>query len=201
MLKPVIAGLDEAKAGTRHAFSVQGALAGLSLSMLLSSLSTSIANVALPTLAQAFDASFQQVQWILLAYLLAITTLIVTVGRLGDTIGRRRLLLGGIVLFAAASILCGAAPTLWLLIAARALQGLGAASMMALTLAFVGRYCSDGKDRPRYGAAGNDVGNRHRARSLAWRRSDSRIGLALDLSHQRAARRLGLSARLSLSAR
>jgi EmrB/QacA subfamily drug resistance transporter len=138
MLKPVIAGLDEAKAGTRHAFSVQGALAGLSLSMLLSSLSTSIANVALPTLAQAFDASFQQVQWILLAYLLAITTLIVTVGRLGDTIGRRRLLLGGIVLFAAASILCGAAPTLWLLIAARALQGLGAASMMALTLAFVG---------------------------------------------------------------
>src|SRR5690606_16835249 len=58
------------------------ALVGLALSMLLSSLSTSIANVALPTLATAFHASFQEVQWIVLAYLLAITTLIVTVGRL-----------------------------------------------------------------------------------------------------------------------
>ena len=56
--------------------------------MLLSSLGTSIANVALPTLAQAFDASFQEVQWVVLAYLLAITTLIVSVGRLGDIIGR-----------------------------------------------------------------------------------------------------------------
>ena len=117
---------------------VRWALASLSLSMLLSSLGTSIANVGLPTLAQAFAASFQQVQWIVLAYLLAITTLIVSVGRLGDLAGRRRLLLAGIFLFTAASALCGAAPTLWLLIAARAAQGLGAAIMMALTMAFVG---------------------------------------------------------------
>ena len=106
--------------------------------MLLSSLGTSIANVGLPTLAQAFDASFQEVQWIVLAYLLAITTLIVSVGRLGDITGRRRLLLAGIFLFTVASVLCGVAPTLWLLIAARAAQGLGAAVMMALTMAFVG---------------------------------------------------------------
>ena len=118
--------------------SVRWALAGLSLSMLLSSLGTSIANVGLPTLALAFNASFQDVQWVVLAYLLAITTLIVSVGRLGDTIGRRRLLLAGIVLFTAASLLCGAAPTLWLLTAARAAQGLGAAIMMAHTMAFVG---------------------------------------------------------------
>ena len=106
--------------------------------MLLSSLGTSIANVGLPTLAQAFNASFQEVQWIVLAYLLAITTLIVSVGRLGDITGRRRLLLAGIFLFTVASVLCGIAPTLWLLIAARAAQGLGAAIMMALTMAFVG---------------------------------------------------------------
>ncbi|WP_296530151.1 MFS transporter [Rhodoferax sp.] len=118
--------------------SVRWALASLSLSMLLSSLGTSIANVGLPTLAQAFHASFQQVQWVVLAYLLAITTLIVSVGRLGDLTGRRRLLLAGIFVFTAASMLCGVAPTLWLLIAARALQGLGAAIMMALTMAFVG---------------------------------------------------------------
>jgi MFS family permease len=73
-----------------------------------------------------------------LAYLLAITTLIVSVGRLGDIAGRRRLLLAGILLFAAASALCGAAPTLSSLTAARAVQGLGAAIMMALSMAFVG---------------------------------------------------------------
>jgi EmrB/QacA subfamily drug resistance transporter len=118
--------------------STKWALASLSLAMLLSSLGTSIANVALPTLAQAFHASFQQVQWIVLAYLLAITTLIVSVGRLGDVIGRRRLLLAGTCLFTLASLLCALAPTLPLLIAARAAQGLGAAVMMALTMAFVG---------------------------------------------------------------
>jgi len=117
--------------------SVRWALASLSLSMLLSSLGTSIANVALPTLAQAFTASFQEVQWVVLAYLLAITTLIVSAGRLGDMTGRRRLLLAGLIAFTVASGLCGAATTLWLLAGARAAQGLGAAIMMALTMAFV----------------------------------------------------------------
>jgi EmrB/QacA subfamily drug resistance transporter len=139
MLKPIIAVRVEAVADSAQpTASVRWALAGLSLSMLLSSLGTSIANVGLPTLAQAFGATFQEVQWIVLAYLLAITTLIVSAGRLGDIIGRRRLLLAGIALFTAASVLCGVAPTLWLLIAARAAQGLGAAIMMALTMAFVG---------------------------------------------------------------
>lgn len=113
------------------------AMAGLSLAMLLSSLGTSIANVALPTLAQAFGASFQSVQWVVLAYLLTITCTIVGVGRLGDVLGRRRLLLAGIGVFTGASVLCSVAPNLALLIAARALQGLGAAVMMALTLALV----------------------------------------------------------------
>src|ERR1700738_3851900 len=143
MSKPIIAGQTGVVAAVtetpfvRH-LSVRWALAGLSLSMLLAPLGTSIANVASPTLAQSFSASFQEVQWIVLAYLLAITTLIVSVGRLGDITGRRRLLLAGIFLFTVASVLCGLAPTLWLLIAARAAQGLGAAIMMALTMAFVG---------------------------------------------------------------
>jgi EmrB/QacA subfamily drug resistance transporter len=117
--------------------SIRGALVSLSLSMLLSSLGTSIANVGLPTLAEAFSASFQAVQWVVLAYLLSITALIVSVGRLGDLMGRRRLLLIGIALFTVASLLCALAPNLWLLIAARALQGVGAATMMALTMALV----------------------------------------------------------------
>ena len=129
--------------------SVEWVLASLALCMLLPSLGTSIANVALPTLAEALGASFQQVQWVVLAYLLATTTLIVSAGRLGDIIGRRRLLLAGILVFTAASALCGVAPTLGLLIAARAAQGLGAAMMMALTMAFVGEVVP----KPRTGRA------------------------------------------------
>jgi MFS family permease len=114
------------------------AMASLALCMLLPSLGTSIANVALPTLATSLSASFQQVQWVVLAYLLATTTLIVGAGRLGDMLGRRRLLAGGIVLFTAASVLCGMAPSLWVLLVGRAAQGAGAAVMLALTLAMVG---------------------------------------------------------------
>jgi EmrB/QacA subfamily drug resistance transporter len=130
---------DESIAGSRERpASATWALVAVSLCTLLSALGTSIANVGLPTLAQAFDASFQEVQWIVLAYLLAVTTLIVGVGRLGDIVGRKRMLLAGILLFTAASVLCGVAPTLAMLIAARAVQGVGAAVMMALAMASVG---------------------------------------------------------------
>ena len=130
------------------------ALASLSLAMLLSSLGTSIANVGLPTLARAFNAPFQQVQWVVLAYLLATTTLVVSAGRLGDMVGRRRLLLAGIALFTLASVLCGMAPTLGLLIAARALQGLGAAVMMALTMALVAQTVPQDKTGSAMGLLG-----------------------------------------------
>ena len=69
--------------------SIAWALASLSLATLLSSLGTSIASVGLPSLMQTFAASFQAVQWVVLAYLLAITTLIVSAGRLADMFGRR----------------------------------------------------------------------------------------------------------------
>ncbi|MBM3540125.1 MAG: MFS transporter, partial [Alphaproteobacteria bacterium] len=141
-----VAGQAETAAEPREpARSTRWALAGLSLSVLLSSLGISAANVALPTLAETFDASFQEVQWVVLAYLLSVTTLIVSAGRLGEIAGRRRLLLVGIALFTAASVLCAGAPTLILLIAARAAQGLGASIMMALTLAFVGETVSKEK--------------------------------------------------------
>lgn len=114
------------------------ALMGLALSILLASLGTSVTNIGLPTLASVFEASFREVQWVILAYLLSITTLIVGAGRLGDMFGRRRLLLFGFAVFTLASAACGAAPTLAMLIVARAVQGLGAAFMLALAMAFVG---------------------------------------------------------------
>lgn len=116
----------------------RGALASLALAAMLSSLGASSPHVALPTLAAVFGASFQQVQWVVLAYLLVVTSVIVSAGRLGDLVGRRRLLLAGMGLFTLASALCALAPTVALLLAARVAQGLGAAAMMALSMAFVG---------------------------------------------------------------
>ncbi|MBC7454844.1 MAG: MFS transporter [Massilia sp.] len=134
MLKPAI-GVAQPRAVFPPA--TRGALASLALPMMLSSLGTSSANVALPTLAAVFHATFQQVQWVVLAYLLAVTSVIVGVGRLGDLVGRRRLLLAGVALFTVASALCALAPSLSLLLAARAAQGIGAAAMMALSMALV----------------------------------------------------------------
>lgn len=115
----------------------RGALFALSLAMLLTSVGTSIANVALPSLARAFDASFEQVQWIVLAYLIAVTAFVVLAGRLGDVFGRRNMLIAGIVVFAAASVACALASTLLALAAARFAQGAGAAAMMTLAIAAV----------------------------------------------------------------
>lgn len=145
---------DERVAASQQTQSAGWALASLSLATLLSSLGTSIASVGLPSLMQTFGTSFQSVQWVVLAYLLAITTLIVSAGRLADMFGRRPLLLGGIALFTSASVLCGIAPTLWLLIAARAMQGLGAALMMALTLAFVAETVTKGRTGSAMGLLG-----------------------------------------------
>jgi MFS family permease len=154
-MKPAITEQDWVRLGRADQTPSTGlAIASLSLCVLLSSLGTSIANVGLPALAEAFAASFQHVQWVVLAYLLAITTLIVSVGRLGDVTGRRRLLLAGLVLFTAASTLCGVAPTLWVLIAARAVQGLGAAIMMALAMALVGETVPKAKTGSAMGLLG-----------------------------------------------
>ena len=111
-----------------------GLLLALAGSILLASLGTSIVTVALPALSRVFSAGVQQVQWVVLAYLLAVTVTIVLAGRLGDLYGQRRVLLTGLALFTLASALCAGAPGWggWLL--ARALQGLAAAILMSLPL-------------------------------------------------------------------
>jgi len=133
---------------------VTGILASLALCTLLPSLAISSANVALPVLATDLHAGFAEVQWVVLAYLLATTSLIVGAGRLGDLVGQRRLLLAGIALFTASSAACALAPSLPLLIAARALQGAGAAAMMALTMALVGGTLPKGRTGSAMGLLG-----------------------------------------------
>lgn len=113
----------------------RGALAALSLATLLPALGASIANIGVPAIAASLQAPFSQVQWVVLAYLLAVTALSVNAGRLGDRLGRRRLLLAGIAVFAMASLLCALAPSLALLVSARIAQGAGAAVMLALSMA------------------------------------------------------------------
>ncbi|MFP8780190.1 MFS transporter [Hydrogenophaga sp. RWCD_12] len=115
----------------------EGITITLALSMLLASLSTSIANIALPTMAEAFAAPFAQVQSVVVAYLVALTITVVAAGRLGDSLGLKRSLMLGLAVFAVASLLCGAASNLWLLVSARALQGIGAAFLMTLSMALM----------------------------------------------------------------
>lgn len=115
------------------------ATAALALSLLLASLGASIANIALPTLARDFAAPFGALQWVVTGYLATLTIFSVFAGRLGDIYGLRRMQLAGLALFCLASLLCGLASGLWVLIAARALQGVGAAFLMTLTIALVAR--------------------------------------------------------------
>lgn len=109
-------------------------LAALAGSILLASLGISIATVALPTLARVFSASVQEVQWVVLAYLLAVTVAIVLAGRMGDLYGNRRVLIAGLVLFTLASAACALASGLGWLIAGRIAQGLGAAVLVSLPM-------------------------------------------------------------------
>ena len=110
------------------------ALAG---SVLLASLGISISTVALPTLATTFSATVQQVQWVVLAYLLSLTVSIVSAGRMGDLYGSRRVLISGLVLFSLASIVCATALSLGWLIVGRVVQGLAAAVLMSLPMSLV----------------------------------------------------------------
>ena len=103
----------------------------------MATLDGNIVNVALPTLARELGAEVGPLQWVVNAYLLAITATLVLLGRLGDRLGQRALYTGGLVVFTAGSALCGLAPALGGLVAARVVQALGASAMMAIGPAIV----------------------------------------------------------------
>lgn len=96
-----------------------------------------VVNVALPAIADDLDASVSSLQWTLDAYLVTLSALLLLGGSLGDRLGRRRVFVGGLGGFVAASLLCGLAPTTGALIAARALQGVGAAFLVPGSLAII----------------------------------------------------------------
>jgi len=96
-----------------------------------------IVNVALPDMARQLHTTFSDLQWVIDLYALVLGALVLTVGAVADRFGRRRLYLIGLALFAAASLTCGLAPNVGLLIAARGVQGVGAAAMFATTMALI----------------------------------------------------------------
>ncbi|MCA1243912.1 MFS transporter [Stappia stellulata] len=109
-------------------------LLALASATLTAALGISIASVLLPTLSRSYGASVSQVQWVVLAYLMSMTVAVVSAGRLGDTFGHRRVLLSGLAVFVAGSLACATAPGLEWLILGRAVQGLGAAILIALPM-------------------------------------------------------------------
>ncbi|MEY8828250.1 MFS transporter [Sedimentitalea sp. XS_ASV28] len=115
----------------RAPFPVLLALAAASLT---ASLGISVASVLLPTLTRHFGVSVSEAQWVVLAYLMAVTVTIVSAGRLGDLFGHRRVMILGLIVFVAGSILSATAPSLALLILWRAIQGIGGAILIALPL-------------------------------------------------------------------
>ena len=92
-------------------------------------------NVALPAIGRAFDAGTAEVQWVINAFMLPVSALLLLGGAAGDLYGRRRVMLWGIALFTAASLLCAVAPSLEIFLGGRVLQGIGAAMLMPNSLA------------------------------------------------------------------
>ncbi len=112
-------------------------LAAVSSGAFLASLDGSIVNIALPTLVKSLHTEFAYVQWVVLAYLLTVVSLILPLGRLGDTLGKKAIYGWGFMIFTLGSGLCGRATTLTGLVAFRVIQGIGAAMVMALGFAIV----------------------------------------------------------------
>src|SRR5437016_1035482 len=102
-----------------------------------------VVNVALPALQKDLQATITDMQWVIESYALLLGGLILVGGSMGDQFGRKRIFLAGVVLFTVASIACGVAPSTNVLIAARALQGAGAAFLVPGSLAIISATFED----------------------------------------------------------
>ena len=112
-------------------------MAAVIMGTFLATIDGSIVNVSLPVMVTELHSNFVTMQWVILAYLVTVTTLMLSIGRLADMIGKKPLYTAGMVVFTIGSMLCGLSPTVTLLIAARVLQAIGAAMIMAIGTAIV----------------------------------------------------------------
>ena len=134
-------------------------------------LDVSIVNVALPSIKDALGFSTNGLQWVLNGYTLTFAGFLLLGGRAADLFGRRRMFYAGTLIFSGASLLCAIAPTAGALVAARALQGIGAAILSPATLAIITTSFDEGAPRNRalgaWGAVGRDRRNRRACCSAA----------------------------------
>ena len=112
-------------------------MAAVSMGTLLATIDGSIVNVALPTLVRQLQTDFPTIQWVVLAYLLTLAVLLLSVGRLGDMIGKKRIYSAGFAAFTMGSFLCGLASNVHMLIFFRVIQAVGATMVLALGTAIV----------------------------------------------------------------
>ncbi len=113
------------------------ALIGVGMGVLMATIDASIVNISLPTLELVFHTNFATVQWVMLSYVLVVTSLMLGAARLGDMHNKKVLYLGGLILFTIGSFLCSVSTDIYMLIAFRALQGLGAVFTQALGMAII----------------------------------------------------------------
>lgn len=135
---------DEGRSGHQRRWAT---LAVMCLAVFVTVLDGTIVNVALPSLAVELGATTRQLQWIVDAYLLVFTGLLLAAGGLGDRFGRKRALMIGLVVFAATSALAGSADSATGLIVGRALMGVGAALIFPATLAVITNVFTDARER------------------------------------------------------
>ncbi len=113
------------------------AMLGIGMGVLMATLDASIVNISLPTLMNDLHTNFATISWVILSYVLVLTSLMLGVARLGDMFDKKKLYLLGLGLFTVSSLLCGLSPSVGWLIGFRALQGIGAAMTQALGTAII----------------------------------------------------------------
>ncbi len=123
------------------------ALALVCVAMFMTVLDVSIVNVALPSIKTALNVAENDLQWVITAYTIAFGGLLLLGGRAADLLGRRRMFMIGIALFSIASLACGLANSIGVLIAARALQGIGGAIISPATLSIITTTFDEGSER------------------------------------------------------
>ncbi len=119
------------------------ALLAVIAGLLVHALNHSIIQAALPTLSQELQTDFATIQWVLLSFQITLTVVILSVGRLADMFGKRRIYIAGLLCFALSSLLCALSPNVYFLIGFRVLQSTGAAVVTVLSLAIVSEVFPD----------------------------------------------------------
>jgi hypothetical protein len=163
------------------------ALAAVCLSALMFGLEISSVPAILPTLEKVLQADFKQLQWIMNAYTIAVTSVLMATGTLADRYGRKRTFMIAIAAFGVTSLACGLTVNVSVLILARFLQGLSGGAMLICQFAVLSHQFREGRERHGIWLVGSHFRHRPRLRPDHRRRDRRSLELGVGVSHPRAA--------------